>query len=101
MKTLILMAVLTLTGCASFNTTQTDMTYEKGQPLRQITTQAKSRTFFDSRSSLASFKATQTDKSQTASVGSLNQDASGTNAVDLVTKITGAVVNAAIKAAAP
>lgn len=68
-------------GCASFSTTQTDLSYEDGKPQRQITTRASASTFFTSKSQLANFKATQTDKTQGASVGSLTQEASGTNAV--------------------
>jgi hypothetical protein len=69
------------TGCARFKTVQTDMSYENGTPIREITTKATSTTFFDSDSALASFKATQTDKTQSASVGSLNQQSSGSNTV--------------------
>ena len=102
MKTLIALATLiALTGCARFKTIQTDTSYEQGKPVRSITTKATSTTFFDSKSALASFKASQTDKTQSASVGSLNQETSGTNATALVEKITGAVVEAAIKAVTP
>jgi len=91
MKTTILILAFALTGCARFVTRQTDVS-----PDRTITTTAKATTFFEGKSALTAFKATQTDKSQSATVGSLNQEATSTNA----TAIVGAVIEAAIKAAA-
>jgi len=78
-KLIALIAVATLTGCSHFTTTQKDLNYEAGQPIRQITTKASAYTFFESKSALANFKASQTDKTQGASVGSLNQESGGTN----------------------
>lgn len=69
-----------LTGCARFNTKQTDISYDnQGKPQRTITTQASASTLFDAKSELAKFKASQSDKTQTASVGSLNQTSTSTN----------------------
>lgn len=69
---------MVLLGCANFTTKQTDTSYDDaGKPLRAITTKASATTFFDSKSSLASFKANQTDKTQSATVGSLTQETSG------------------------
>lgn len=79
---IIAILALALCGCARFTTTQTDQSYEKGQPTRAITTRAATWTFFDSSSQLANFKASQTDKTQTASVGSLSQSATSTNVVE-------------------
>lgn len=82
MKTpIMLVAILLSVGCARFSTQQTDISYAEGKPTRQITTKATSKTFFESKSSLTSFKATQTDKSQSATVGSLNQESTATNLV--------------------
>lgn len=80
-----LLSFLLLTGCARFSTTQTDKSYidAQGNEIREITTKATSTTFFESHSALANFKALQTDKSQQASVGSLNQSATATNLVKL------------------
>lgn len=79
-RLLALGALLLMAGCANFSTTQTDTSYnEQGQLQRKITTQASASTLFDARSELAKFKATQTDKTQSASVGSLNQESSSTN----------------------
>lgn len=85
---LILIAAIAFAGCASFTTTQTDeRTNEKTGEKTKITTQAKARTFWDSRSSLANFKASQTEKTQGASVGSLSQESSGTNTVEALKHI--------------
>ena len=69
-------------GCSAFTTTQVDLTRPNGGKL--IATRARAITFFDSKSELSKFKATQTDKTQSAAVGSLNQEASGTNAVQFL-----------------
>lgn len=99
MKTLLLLPLaLALGGCSSFTTTQQDLSYgPDAKPLRQITTRATTRTFFDSKSSLANFRATQTDKNQSAFVGSLAQESSGSNTVNLVQAITEAAIRATLK----
>ncbi len=74
MKNLILLAVLILSGCATYTTTQRDIS-----PERTIETQVRVRTFWDSDSQLANSKATQTDKSQSATLGALNQSSTSTN----------------------
>ncbi len=92
--------LLSVAGCSTFHTTQTDVrenptTGEK----TTITTHASATTFFDSKSTLANFKAAQTEKSQGASVGSLSQESSGSNAVNLVEGVVSAAVSSAVKAA--
>ena len=86
MKKLLIIssAALLLMGCAHFQTTQTDSSYEKGLPVRSVTTRASAFTFFDASSQLSKFKATQSDKTQSASVGSLAEGSSGSNAVAIV-----------------
>lgn len=84
-KILLLIIVVVLlafasVGCARFTTTQSDTSYEKGLPVRTISTRATATTWFESKSALANFKASQTDKTQGASVGSLSQETNGTNA---------------------
>lgn len=82
MKTIALLtAALTLSGCARFSTTQTDTSDEK-KGIRIIVTKAASYTLFTSKSDLAKWKASQTDKSQGAEVGGLTQATSGTNVVN-------------------
>ena len=74
------------TGCAQFSTIQTDRYYDAktGKLASEKTTHASSYTFFDSKSALTAFKASQTDKTQGASVGALAQEAYGTNAVQAI-----------------
>ena len=84
---LTLATILTLsTGCASFTTTQTDRFYDSdtGKLAGEKTTVASSFTFFDSKSSLATWTAKQTDKTQQANVGGLAQEAYATNAVQAI-----------------
>lgn len=89
---------LSLTGCARFTTGQSDSstTQPDGTEIRTVTTRATAYTLFTSKSALANFKASQTDKSQGASVGALTQEASGSNAVNLVERIVGAAIKAAV-----
>jgi hypothetical protein len=91
--------VIGATGCASFRTEQTDESTIDGQ--RKITTITKARTFFDSKSALAQLKASQTDKTQSLGVGSLAQEASGSNSVALADIVVKAAVQGAIQAIAP
>ena len=90
-------ALLLGSGCSSFRTTQSDSRYnEKTGETTTITTKASSFTFFDSKSSLAKWKATQSEKSQGAEVGGLEQETSGTNTIDLIRALAeGAVMGAA------
>jgi hypothetical protein len=102
MKRLICLLPVILMGCAHFSTTQTDeRTNQLTGETTKVTTRAASTTFFDSSSSLSQFKASQTEKTQTATVGSLTQEASGTNAANLINGIVGAAVGAAVKSVAP
>jgi len=71
-----------LTSCASFTTEQTQTTGTNG--VKVVTTKVKAKTLFDSTSELSKFRASQTEKTQSATVGSLSQEASSTNAVDLI-----------------
>ena len=88
-------------GCARFSTPQTDLSYENGQPQRALTTKAAAFTFFSARSQLTNWKASQTDKTQGATVGALTQESSATNLVDLVGAIVSGAVQGAVKAAKP
>lgn len=101
MKPILLLSLLVLTGCSSFYTCQTDSSYENGLIVRAVTTKAKARTFFDAKSALANFKATQTDKTQSAFVGGLNQETSGTNAIGLVEAVSAGATKGALQYLAP
>lgn len=70
-------AVVSMSGCARFNTTQKDITYDgkSGLPIRHIETKATAGTLIASKSALAKWKASQTDKTQGAEVGGLSQEA--------------------------
>lgn len=81
MKQTAFLLALALAGCAGFNTTQTDERKLTDGSYTKITTRVKSHTLFTSKSDLSKFRATQTEKSQGAEVGSLGQSSSGTNAV--------------------
>ena len=96
MKLLILTMVLAgLTGCAVFTTTQTDSRDEK---TTKIITKASGWTFFSSKSELATWSAAQTEKTQGAKVGGLQQISSVDS--NTITAIAAGVVEA-IKAAWP
>lgn len=89
-KHLVLLGVaaLLLPGCARFSTKQTDTSYDtNGQPARAVTTKASAWTLLSSKSELANFKANQTDKTQSATVGSLTQQG-GTNVVAVLENIS-------------
>lgn len=79
---ILLCAAVTLcvVGCASFTTTQTEDRNET-DGTTSIKTRVAARTLFTSKSQLTSFSAVQTEGKQGASVGSLSQQSSGTNAV--------------------
>jgi hypothetical protein len=83
----LLLTTLVCTGCASFNTTQTDERQLPDGSYTKITTRASSRTLFTSKSDLANFKASQTEGQQSATVGSLGQSSSGTNVVNALNAI--------------
>ncbi len=89
---------LTIAGCARFSTSQADLNYgPDGKPLRKITTRATAYTFGTSKSQLANFKASQTDKTQGATVGSLTQESNASNAVHIVQAVTEAAIRATLK----
>lgn len=86
MKT-FLPLLLILTGCASFKTKQVDERILTDGSRTKVSTYAASRTLFTSKSDLANFKASQTEGQQSASVGTLGQSSSGTNAVEALKSI--------------
>jgi len=94
------LAIVALSGCASFSTHQTDITTTApdGTETRSITTRASGRTIAASKQALATWKATQTDNSQGASVGGLNQESDASN----LTKALGeGIANALVKGVKP
>ena len=94
-RILILTACVALCGCARFGTTQKDIRYDPitGKIATEVSTKAASYTLFSSKSDLAKWKATQSEKSQGAEVGGLSQQG-GTNAVavlEALAKVVGAL----------
>ena len=79
MRMLTLIGLLLLVGCARFNTKQYDKRYnERGEMATEISTKATATALFSSKQ-LANWKASQTEKSQGATVGVEQQGA--TNAI--------------------
>jgi hypothetical protein len=85
---LLLLLVLSSAGCSRFKTTQTDLSYDPatGQR-REIKTTATAGTFIAGKSALANWKASQTDKTQGASVGSLSQESDATESLKALAEI--------------
>lgn len=88
MKPLLTLTLFLLSGCARFTTQQVERRYNsEGKITTEITTTVGASTLFDADSKLTNFKATQTEKSQGASVGTLDSSSSGTNAVEVLDRL--------------
>jgi len=83
-------------GCSSFRSLQREETSPDGTTIRQ--TELKARTFWDAKSDLGKLRASTTDKTQGMTIGSLGQESSATNVVNLVEAITSGAVAGAVKA---
>lgn len=93
-KLLIQTSVLViLTGCAHFSSRQTKT--DKDGTI--ITSHQSVTTLFDAKSDIAKLRASTTDKTQGLTVGSLNEETSGTNVTSLTEGIVSAAVSAAVK----
>lgn len=78
-------ALLLMAGCARFSTNQVENRLgDDGKLTGTIRTKVAAWTFFDSKSNLGQFEAMQTAATQRARVGSLAQEANGTNAVAML-----------------
>lgn len=103
----LLFVMVCLSGCARFSTVQTDYTYgydaAKGKQyaIRKIRTKAAAATFFEAKSSLATWDAEQTDSTQGATVGNLNQEATSTNLAPIVEAVAEGVVRGLGKTVVP
>jgi predicted negative regulator of RcsB-dependent stress response len=86
------LAVSVMAGCARFKTTQVDERKNPNGESTTISTHVSASTLWTSRSQLANFKASQTEKSQGASVGSLSQESSGTNTVRVIEALRDIIV---------
>lgn len=69
------------TGCASNVSRQRDISYSEstGKPVRVIDTKISARTLVEAKSELANFKASNTDKTQSLSIGRIANEANSTN----------------------
>lgn len=97
MKTqLILLAMgLILPGCSHLYSHQVSVEIGTNGVPRTVTTDLRTTTFFDSKSELAKYSARQSEKSQSLGIGSLQQEASGTNVVEFAERIVKAAIQAA------
>lgn len=96
MKSLFLLLLLLAPGCARFTNVQVETRGEGAGTVRLESRQVIT-TFFDSKTSVAKLRVTNTDKSNGLSVGAITEEASATNAVDLIERIVGAAIRAAAK----
>ena len=87
-------------GCSHLYSHQTQTTITNGVQ-HIVTTDLRTITFFDSKSDLAKYVASQGSTTQRLGIGSLSAESSGTNAVELIDRIVQAVVKAAITSAKP
>lgn len=91
----IAIASVLLAGCAHLSNSQEDTSYnDAGKPVRTIKSHQGATALFDSNSQIVKFRATNTDKTQSSSVGSVDQSASSTNAVALLHEVDNILVHA-------
>jgi len=81
------LALFACAGCARCSKVQAGESYQYGKIARQITTHATATTCVASKTALAQWKASQTDKTQGASVGALSQESAGAETIKAVTEL--------------
>lgn len=86
-----------LLGCATFTSTQ----LETQQDGSKRETTINIATVFDAHADLAKLRASTTDKSQTTTIGALNQESTATNLVILMQYLIEASMRAGAAAAKP
>ena len=92
MKRFSILGIILLAGCSRLHTTIVDGTKR---------TETSAFTFFNSKSDLAKFSTGQTDKSQRTSIGTLGQESSDTNIVNIIQAVTKGAVQGAAAAIKP
>ena len=91
-----------IAGCAHYSTQQLDSSYDStGKKTREISTEVSVTTFFDSQSEITKSKVIQTDKSQSSSVGTVAQEASGTNVIGLINAVSAGATKGALEYMVP
>lgn len=95
-KLLLLSSILILSGCAHLKSTTTETTDPKTQVVTRKT-KVSVYTFYDSKSDVAKFKNSITDKTTGTTIGGLSQEASGTNANALVSSVVEGAIAGAMK----
>ena len=88
-----LFGLLAFSGCARFHSVQVQ-TKADGT---HVESRQSITTFFDSQASIAKLRASTTDKTQGLTVGGFSEEASSTNALDLVERILRGAVSGALK----
>lgn len=78
----LLLAVAGGAGCTRFRTVQLDRTQGTNGTMREIETRASATTFAAGKQALQGWKASQTDKTQGASVGSVNQESDAAQLIE-------------------
>jgi hypothetical protein len=96
-KIVYCLAALSLVGCTHFSVTQNQTERGTNQVETVRTTKTSAWTLFDSKSELAKLRASTSDKTQSTSVGALNAESAGSNAVSLFEAGISAAVKAAVK----
>lgn len=86
--------LLSVSGCANFHTVQRDVSVAPDGTRREIETRATARTLAAGKQTLANWKASQTDKTQGASVGDIGQESDATK----LTEALGSVMMRALVA---
>jgi hypothetical protein len=83
--------ILILTGCASYTTTQEDVSFVGTNVVRRLTTRVTIRTILDARSELTKSAVIQSDKTQSSKIGSANQTATN-NIPDVTEKVAKGII---------
>lgn len=82
---------LLLCSCASYTTTQEDVSFAGTNIVRRVTTRVTIRTILDAHSELAKSSVTQTDKTQSSRIGAITQTATN-NIPDVTEKVAKGVI---------
>lgn len=85
------LTLILLAGCASYTTTQEDVSLVGTNIVRRVRTRVVIRTLLDAHSELAKSSVTQTDKTQSSRIGAILQTATN-NIPDIAEKTAKGVI---------